>query len=144
MTKKSERFRIREMELEHELNMQREKLLADAFLHPPGLYLLGLGGSAVLSFFGAAMTPEGDRTDDQMKLLKLGLIAALGPIGGGIAGWSAEAFAGRDTNPLGTLFSMAGAGGVGLFTVLLILNEMKPDGSGDGGGALGTLLGAVA
>jgi hypothetical protein len=144
---KSERLKIREMELEHELLMQREKLLADAFLHPPGIYLVGLGGSVVAAYFAALITPPGSRDADMDKLVANGILAAIaGPVGVGAAAgskWTMDQFTGG-ANPLGTLFGMAGAGGASLFTALLILNEMKPDGGESAGtGVLGTLLAAI-
>lgn len=140
---KSERYRIKEMELEYALQMQREKLLAEAFLQPPGIYLVGLGGSTVVAFFAAAMKPEAKRTKEDTDLLEKGLAFLIGTQLGIVPGMAALFASEYKSNPLAGVFAMAAGGGVGLFTTLLLLNEMKPDGSGDGGGVLGTLLAGV-
>jgi len=142
---KSERFKIREMELEYQLQMQREKILAEAFLRPPGIYLVGLGGSAVIAYFGAAITPPEKRTEGQLEILAKGIIAGVSPYAGVVAAVADEIRHKFDSNEsaLGGLFQMAGLGGSGLFTALLILNEMKPDGATGGDGLLDKLLSAA-
>lgn len=138
---KSERYRIKEMELEYALQMQREKLLAEAFLQPPGIYLVGLAGSGLVAYMGALLTPPAKQTQSQKDLIDLGVLKS----------WFADVGLSTDlisafknnTSTLGGLMQMAGGGGAGLFTALLILNEMKPEGGGDQGGVLSTLLGTL-
>lgn len=149
MAGKSERYKIREMELDYELQMQREKRLMEFALTPPGIYLIGLGGSIVMTYLGAMMTPEEKKSDDMKSLLEKGLGAAMAGsfgVGGMLAEKMTGIFSGAASgeNPLNTLFKLTGMGASGLFTLLLILNEMKPDGGSSQGGIMGALTGGLA
>lgn len=145
MTGKSERYKIKEMELEYQLQMQREKVLAEAFLHPPGIYLLGLGGSALVAYVGAVMTPPHKRTDDQLQAIAKGIGYLIAPIP--TAALDMALSKGSSGGALGGLLSLAGEGGAAMFIALLFLHELNLGGAlgaSGGGGGLIAALGALA
>lgn len=142
MAKKSERYKIRELELEHEIVMQREKALLEFALTPPGTYLIGLGGSLVLTYLQALLTPKDERTPSMEDMVKRGLSAIMGaPFG--VAGIAISDWLNTGESPITSLMKMSAAGSTGLFTALLILNEMKPEGGSSQGGILGAMTGGM-